>query len=191
LSNNNITEIPKEIQQLKKLKRLNLWQNSIEKLPLTIKYLTSLSDVGLGHNPISDTEKEVIKELIPFSDISFDNEKYVGIEDAREYFNLCNGIDSIRNQFLKDQNNKELKIRFVRTLNYLANLHINFKQFIKAEETIREGLKYDPSNIYFNVNLPLTLLIQKKYQEATQLYKFWKNKPFVEGDQKDVFKNIF
>lgn len=47
-----------------------------------------------------------------------------------------------------------------------GNMHLNQKQFDKAEQTFRKAIKSDSSNLIYQCQLGLTLIEAKKYSEA-------------------------
>ncbi|GAM17642.1 hypothetical protein SAMD00019534_008170 [Acytostelium subglobosum LB1] len=70
LSDNRITELPKEIQDLKSLRILILRDNRLENIPLEVSYLKDLKILELQGNPLSDFPPAVIasgtKNLLSF-----------------------------------------------------------------------------------------------------------------------------
>ena len=71
LSKNQIREIPESIGNLSNLKKLYLRNNQIKKIPESIGNLSNLQRLDLGGNPLSNSEKEKIKKLLPNTDIWF------------------------------------------------------------------------------------------------------------------------
>ncbi len=65
LSNNKLTVLPAEIGQLKALKTLNLSGNFFEVLPPEIGQLKALQTLDLSDNPISKSELQRIRALLP------------------------------------------------------------------------------------------------------------------------------
>jgi Leucine-rich repeat (LRR) protein len=57
--NDNIKEIPKEIQFLTQLTQLNLWGNQIKEIPKEISFLTQLIELILSENNIIIISKEI------------------------------------------------------------------------------------------------------------------------------------
>lgn len=71
LTDNEITTIPDSIDNLENLEILNLSKNKIKSLPESIKNLTNLKYLYLRQNPISESEKEKIKNWLPNCEIDF------------------------------------------------------------------------------------------------------------------------
>jgi Leucine-rich repeat (LRR) protein len=71
LSGNRLKSLPESIGNLTNLKKLDLHNNELKSLPESIENLTNLRGLNLYDNPISDEEKERIKELLPNTDIRF------------------------------------------------------------------------------------------------------------------------
>ncbi len=67
LTNNKITSLPNSIGGLESLEYLLLKNNDLKELPNSIKNLDKLKVVRLTNNPLSKTEKEKIKSLLPTS----------------------------------------------------------------------------------------------------------------------------
>ncbi|MEM9545024.1 MAG: DUF2610 domain-containing protein [Bacteroidota bacterium] len=64
-------------------------------------------------------------------------------------------------------------------------------EFAESEANIYKGLKLDPTNLYFQTNLPASLLLQGRYEEAKKLYLEWKDKPFDPDERYDTFKEVY
>ncbi len=56
-------------------------------------------------------------------------------------------------------------------VNYLdkGNSYLNNKEYEKAEQAFRDGIKSDPTNLIYQCQLGLTLINQKKYSDAEQV----------------------
>jgi len=65
LDNNQIKEVPPQLANLKKIQILMINSNMLTTLPIEIKQMQSLKSVQLRENPISDEEKEKIKNMLP------------------------------------------------------------------------------------------------------------------------------
>lgn len=63
-------------------------------------------------------------------------------------------------------------------------------EFLSCEKFIRLGLKADPSNIMLYTNLPPSILLQGRFNEAKEMYIKWKNKPY-NINKYPLFKNVF
>lgn len=50
-----------------------------------------------------------------------------------------------------------------------GNSYLNSEEYDKAEQTFRDGIKADPTNLVYQCQLGLTLIEQKKYSEADQV----------------------
>jgi len=50
-----------------------------------------------------------------------------------------------------------------------GNNYLNKEQFEKAEQTFREGIKLNPTNLIYQCQLGLTLIEEKKYADAEQV----------------------
>ena len=50
-----------------------------------------------------------------------------------------------------------------------GNSYLNSEEYEKAEQTFRDGIKSDPTNLIYQCQLGLTLINQKKYSEAEQV----------------------
>ncbi len=73
LHHNQIPNLPSEIGKLEKLIGFDLSSNKLNKLPNEIGNLFNLKLLVLEGNPISDTEKEKIRKLLPNCEITFKN----------------------------------------------------------------------------------------------------------------------
>mgnify|MGYP003394579591 CR=1 FL=1 len=74
LSNNNLTEFPEVLFGLKNLLVINLSNNELSTIPEKIKssgLAQSLQILELTGNPISASQKEIIKALLPNAEITF------------------------------------------------------------------------------------------------------------------------
>jgi Leucine-rich repeat (LRR) protein len=65
MNNNQLTELPKEIGQLRNLLYLEIGNNKLMHLPDEIKYLVNLQELHVERNILSESEKEKIKRLLP------------------------------------------------------------------------------------------------------------------------------
>ena len=72
LDNNGLTEVPSELGQLINLKILSLSNNKLRAIPEEIKGLEHLKELNIARNPISETEKERIKQWLPNCQITWD-----------------------------------------------------------------------------------------------------------------------
>ncbi len=70
-SRNQISVLPSEIERLKNLRWLGLSGNQITKIPDELVSLPHLEWLDLRDNPLSDQEKERLKELLPFIELLF------------------------------------------------------------------------------------------------------------------------
>ena len=68
---NQLTELPKEIGNLPHLLYLEVGNNKLKKLPDEIKYLTSLQELHIERNLLSEREKQRIRKLLPNCVIHF------------------------------------------------------------------------------------------------------------------------
>jgi len=74
LSNNNLAEFPEALFGLKNLLIINLSNNNLSTIPEKIKkseLIKTLQILNLTGNPISASQKEVIKALLPNVEITF------------------------------------------------------------------------------------------------------------------------
>lgn len=71
LSENKLTQIPPEIGNLTKLRVLSLFNNKIATLPDEISKLVDLKVLGLAGNPVSQSEADRIKNLLPNAKVIF------------------------------------------------------------------------------------------------------------------------
>lgn len=71
LSGQKIKNLPRQIANLKNLKKLYLDYNSLTTLPKEIAKLQSLYDLDLRENPLSVYEKKRIQKLFPAFDVDF------------------------------------------------------------------------------------------------------------------------
>ncbi len=71
MRHNELTSLPAEIGQLKKLTWLSLWGNNLTSLPAEIGQLKNLTTLYLGYNKLSDKAKKEVKQLLPGCKISF------------------------------------------------------------------------------------------------------------------------
>ena len=82
LKKNQLTSLPESIGNLTNLKSLNLAENQLTSLPKSIGNLTILRFLYLKNNPISEEEKEKIKNLLPNCEIIYDEYR-----DRSDFFN--------------------------------------------------------------------------------------------------------
>ncbi|EJP06052.1 leucine-rich repeat domain-containing protein [Leptospira interrogans] len=71
LSNNQLTILPQEIGKLKNLLWLSLVYNQLTTLPNEIEQLKNLQTLNLWNNQFSSQEKEKIRKLLPKCQIYF------------------------------------------------------------------------------------------------------------------------
>lgn len=71
LSSNQLTEIPKEIRELRKLSHLNLSNNQLNRLPRTVHRMTQLTTLNLEGNPLSQEYIHQLKRDLPQTSIIF------------------------------------------------------------------------------------------------------------------------
>ncbi|TXE12358.1 WG repeat-containing protein [Algoriphagus aquimarinus] len=72
LEGNELKTLPPDIGELENLSFIHLENNSIETLPSEIGKLEGLQYLLLGGNPISEEEKEKIRNLLPNCEVYFD-----------------------------------------------------------------------------------------------------------------------
>ncbi len=194
LGDNELTDF-KDIGKLKSLQYLDLNNNKIETFPDDIKNLIYLKNLNLIGNPISEEEKKRLKKLLPNCDISFGdqlvsldfNSKYIVIDTSLTIIMM---IDNLLEDYKADTANLDVKIRLALQYNELAWFQLQTGQFLEAEKNIRQGILYDSTNVFLPTNLPTSLLLQGKYQEAEKEYTIWKNKAF-EQPNLPLYKDVF
>lgn len=71
LANNQIKEIPKEIMGLKSLEILILKNNQIQNLPESLCFLSNLKTIDLSGNPLNLNDLDVLRILMPQTNIIF------------------------------------------------------------------------------------------------------------------------
>ena len=91
---------------------------------------------------------------------------------------------------MADTSMLNVKIELAIQYNEIAWYLLQKGAFIEAEQCIRKGLGFDATNVFLPTNLPTSLLLQGKYQEAENAYKVWKNRPFNQQDL-PLYKDIF
>jgi len=81
LSGQMLTELPAEVGQLLKLKRLDLWKNRLTKLPEQIALLTNLEELILTDNLLTELP-EGISELTNLKTLSLSKNKLAQLPDS-------------------------------------------------------------------------------------------------------------
>jgi len=71
LTINKLEKIPDDIGHLLKLEYLDLDDNNISCIPSSIQNIKSLKELLLEGNPISETHKKELRELLPHTDVLF------------------------------------------------------------------------------------------------------------------------
>jgi Leucine-rich repeat (LRR) protein len=69
LSNNQISEIPCQVTNLKSLVNLWLDDNQLKELPLCITTLVNLTDIAIRRNPLNNPEK--YREFLHIGTVDF------------------------------------------------------------------------------------------------------------------------
>lgn len=80
LENNLLTELSPDIMKLQNLERLYLANNNLSSLPIEIGELKKLQDMTLQGNNFSVEEKKKIEELLPDTNIIFENSSEIEVE---------------------------------------------------------------------------------------------------------------
>ncbi len=97
LSNRGLTEIPKEIYNLKTLTRLNLSQNKISEIPGAIANLTNLTELYLNKNQISEIP-DAIANLTNLTKFDLSGNQISKIPDAIANLTNLTKFDLSNNQ---------------------------------------------------------------------------------------------
>ena len=71
LSDNSLTAVPPAVGSMRKVRDLNLSNNQISNMPDDLRRFINLKQLNLSGNPISETEKDRIRAVLKFTQITF------------------------------------------------------------------------------------------------------------------------
>jgi internalin A len=168
LSNQNLTEIPRAVFQLKNLKELYLSGNQIVKISDAIAQLQNLKTLYLYNNQILEIP-DAITKLQNLTRLYLSKNQIVEIPDA---------ISKLQNlKLLYLSNNQIVKIPdAISELQNLTSLYLSSNQIVKIPDTISELQNLTSLYLYNNkiFKIPDTI---SKLQNLTSLY-LYNNKIF-------------
>ncbi len=72
----------------------------------------------------------------------------------------------------------------------LSWYHLHARQYPEAEQSARQSLALDSTQVWINANLVTALVLQGKYPQAEPIYKALKDTPY-EQDKSKTYRPIF
>ncbi|MCB0847741.1 MAG: leucine-rich repeat domain-containing protein, partial [Bacteroidetes bacterium] len=186
---NGLDQLPESFGQLQQLKSLDLGYNNFSQLPDFIEKLTNLEKLYLENIPISETELRDLQNALPKCAII-----YKSPEEIQAYNLAKNKVEVERYQRITADRESDLRngkaidsTRAATNYNSLGWYQLLTGQFTEAEVAIRRGMELDSTYIFLHTNLPTSLLLQGKVEEARKLYIAWKDKPFQDKTYRSIF----
>jgi hypothetical protein len=160
LSSNKLTSLPVEVGKWTKLQFLSLYRNELTSLPVEVGKWTKLQSLELANNQLTSLPVEVGK---------WTKLQWLYLSD-----NKLTSLPAEVSNWTAPQIKKDL----ANNLNSIAWDQLLEGKFAEAEATLRRGIALDSANLYLPSNLPLSLLLQGKYEAAEKEYRRLKDKPF-------------
>jgi internalin A len=130
LSNQRLTEIPREVFQLTNLIGLYLSSNQIEEIPDAITQLQNLKRLNLSSNQI-DKIPDAIAQLQNLIELNFSSNQIVEIPDAIAQLQNLTELDLSRNQIVKIPD-------AITQLQNLTRLYFHNNQIVEIPDTIAQ-----------------------------------------------------
>lgn len=152
LSGNNLTEIPKEISKLFNLKKLNLSKNKFNELPVEIGQLINLQELNLSENSLTELPKEITK-LVNLGEINLNKNQISELPEGVE------NLISLRKIFLFDNHLKKVP-EGINKITNLQVLYLNLNQLTELTEEITNLINLEELDLSSNSlkNFPKEIL---------------------------------
>jgi len=167
LSDNQLSDLPKEIAELKNLKKLYLNDNQLSDLPKEIAELKSLQTLDLRNNQLSDLPKEIaeLKSL---------QELYLSSNQLSDLSKEIAELKNLKKLYLNDNQLSDLP-KEIAELKSLQTLNLSSNQLSDLPKEIAELKSLQTLNLSYNKlsDLPKEIAelknLQTLYLKKTQL----------------------